>query len=820
MKRILVATIFKNQQEVNDIYYRLFHHFQFLENVSFALLKETAEVFDEVSCPEYFGNSFEQAKFEKFKEKIKFRTIFSEQDIESTASQYKFLIVYNEAFYKTHHVAFKSNNPKLYWCDPKATRQEGSNYIQAALDSIDPDEKKQHIADSIEKFKVLKNDLEGKFEEAVLLATGPSIENFKEYDLANKLCIACNSTILNDELVKLTNPKILVFADPIFHFGVSLYADEFRNNCKTFMRENNEAKIVIPIKYYALILSLFPGFEHRIIGVPFTKHEPINLKISEDAFYTFTTSNILTLLLLPLATTFAKKVSLIGCDGRPLDQDDYFWGHGKTVQINDKMENIQICHPGFFNIDYNEYYFQHCHTLDNIINYAEQAGYEFCHLGDSHIPVLSERAFNREALLHVSNETRIPKNSLNVLIEPDGIQTKDGHYHNWHLNLSKSIATNAREVEFWVNKSCRYEASGGTIKRIFGMNSWQLQRGEGSRSVTFPYGSSRQFLSDMKREVGRFIEKYGEHKPIHFFMYYGSSQAVKCFQELEKEFPALSMYFSICIFSESVNFSLESPKKNFHPDTKMILTEACAKKNNYRIFSVTKELSEVIFKEFEVKTCVMDHPIINLQESLDIISNIEDSYDQDATVKDKIVLCFPTSLSHGKGDEKLPSVILDICKNYKNIVVKMRKSSESKWVSVQCQDAVSSGRLVEVEAHDHGEYIKNLVDSDIVMIPYPRSAFYARTSGILLDSILCKTPVITMADTWLANQAMHHKCGIYITTLTTESIVSAVSKISSNATLFDKTCKAAADKIIHTNSFDNLHDQIFIPHINQFEAQE
>jgi hypothetical protein len=819
LKRILVANIFKNQQEVNDIYYRLYHHFQFVEDIAFVLLKETKEVFNNITCPDYFGGSIDSSNFIKFTKKIKFKTVFSNSDIENTAKTFKLLMIYDEIFYKAHHSILKSNNPKMYWCDPNNTRQEGSNYIQAALDTITSKGKSQHIIESIAKFKILQNELEGKYEEAVLLATGPSIENFREYDLSDKLCIACNSTILNEELVAASKPKILVFADPIFHFGVSLYADAFRENCKKFMSQNEDVKIVIPIKYYALLLSLFPGFESRIIGVPFTKHEPINLKISEDAFYTFTTSNILTLLLLPLATTFAKKVNLIGCDGRPLDKDDYFWGHGKTVQINDKMANIKICHPGFFNIDYNEYYFQHCHTLDNIINYAEQKGYAFSHLGESHIPVLSERALLDSQPANINDSCRIPKNTLNVLIEPDGIETKDGHYHNWHLNLSEEISNAGGEVEFWVNNKCLYPAAGGIFKRIFAVNSWQLQRGAGCLTTIWPYGSTcTQFYGALRREVSRFVATHGEDKPIHFFMYYGSTQVVKCFQELEKEFSSLSMFFSICIFSESVKFKPESPIANFHPNAKLILTEACAKKNNYRIFSVTQELSKAMFKEYEVKTLVMTHPIINMAESLSIISRVESEEYRAPKVKDKIVLCFPTNFSHGKSEDALPAVIMDICNNYTNIVVKIRKNAVSKWLVEQCPGAVRNGRLIEVDAHDYAGYIKNLKESDVVMIPYPKSAFYARTSGILFDCILCKTPVITMADTWLSRQAISYQTGLYVSILNSKSLISAVSKVCSNATLFEQTCKNASDEIIVKNTFGKLYEQIFASSINQFEG--
>ena len=40
---------------------------------------------------------------------------------------------------------------------------------------------------------------------------------------------------------------------------------------------------------------------------------------------------------MPLAATFADEVGILGCDGRPLQENTYFWAHNQKTQFNDKM---------------------------------------------------------------------------------------------------------------------------------------------------------------------------------------------------------------------------------------------------------------------------------------------------------------------------------------------------------------------------------------------------------------------------------------------------------------------------------------------------
>ncbi|KPA10842.1 hypothetical protein MHK_008951 [Candidatus Magnetomorum sp. HK-1] len=222
---------------------------------------------------------------------------------------------------------------KVWKVDPVAIRMEGSFYIEAGLHLIP--NKPALVKENQSKFESLSKKL-GKFKRAYLMATGPSISHYKKYEFENSLNIVCNSVILDDDLMQTVKPQILVFADPIFHFGPSQYAGTFRKNLIESARRY-DFTICIPFKYYGLFISTIPELTNRTIGIPYMKNREWNFSLDKDLNLK-TTANILTFVMIPLAGTFAGEIGFLGCDGRPLEENKYFWGHNKKTQITDKMD--------------------------------------------------------------------------------------------------------------------------------------------------------------------------------------------------------------------------------------------------------------------------------------------------------------------------------------------------------------------------------------------------------------------------------------------------------------------------------------------------
>lgn len=817
MKKIVIAAEIESQEQLNDLIFRLYHHFSFIKEVKFYIFKSPLFVTSEFKEPLSFGVNVTSELMKEFFKNIIYRTVKSNFDIEDVCKNAKAVIVYSENYYKLRHELFKKNTPKFYWCDPIKTRQEGSNFIQAALDCITVKVKDNDEKESLQKFLEFSGEIKNKYKEAIVLATGPSVENFKKYSMNDKLCFACNSTILNNELVVHAKPQVLVFADPIFHFGISKYAQSFRDISKKFLDDNPHVYLIIPIKYYALLKSLFPKNKNQIIGVPFTKHRPINIDITENTFYSYTTANILTLLLLPLAATLTEKINLIGCDGRSLDDNDYFWRHGKSVQINEQMSNIQECHPGFFKIDYDEYYFEHCHMLDNFILAAEIKGKQFLHLGNTHIPALAMRSINNQLILDQESNERLPLNTKHILIEPDGKSAISGHYFQWYVDLAKALQTDMNSVSVLTRIDANYINPDISYIKLFNVRSWELQRGAKARDLNFPYNNQiKLFFESLKNTIGKYFSNNTDNQALHIFMYYGSVQVVKICLELQVLFKELSIYFTICLFSESVGLNKDNPASNFHPDAKIILTEAAAKSRQFRLFSVTQKLSDVIYQLFSVKTSPMVHPLMHS----DLAKKYTDSYKRSEgrnAVKDNVIIYIPSRLGHQKSNVNFFQMIEKFLKITTNVVIKLRQSEEAINFFQQLNDRSIKERLIVLpEIVDIKLYFKMLCDADIIYIPYTAEGFYARTSGVLYDSIMSKTPVIVERGTWLAEKVFHFRAGLYLFHTNAESLQSAVKRIINNYEFFSENLEYSSECLFKSENFDNLVNQILKKNINPF----
>lgn len=232
-------------------------------------------------------------------------------------------------------------------------------------------------------------------EKAYLFGTGPNFEFTKSYDFSDGLVIACNSMVVNHDIIDQLKPDLFVIADPIFHAGPSSYAESFRASFLEVLGEQN-CPVVVPMRDYHIYRTYFhKEIVNRLIPIPFENAGDGGTQPLLDIFSDMavrTTSNILTLFQIPLACSLAKEIYISGCDGRPLSQNNYFWNHNKSVQINDKMADIQRAHPSFFDISYDDYYEKHLNTLREWLDAAEKQGKIVENLTPSYIPALNERS--------------------------------------------------------------------------------------------------------------------------------------------------------------------------------------------------------------------------------------------------------------------------------------------------------------------------------------------------------------------------------------------------------------------------------------------
>ncbi len=345
--------------------------------------------------PDGFDPIIAEKRFSRLKRVLRLREI-SEKAAGAAESYFKAIeeadaVYFTDAAFrealKDSSEAERLKSKLLFNVDSERDKNEGAAYLDTAMRLMA--DKDRVVDEHRLKFEDLAKRL-GRFDRGFALATGPSIADYRRFCTDGAFVVACNSIIKNMDLMEEVRPQVLVFADPVFHYGPSAYAAAFRTNLRDVIGRF-DFHIITPLKYYATLVDMMPEAKDRSIAVPFDRDCGVVLDLRRD-YRVNVTDNILTLLMLPIAFTFARDVIAIGCDGRPIEENDYFWTHNASVQYVDQMSNIKGVHPSFFDMDYDDYYNRHLSNVDRYIRIAEAEGKSFTSGGFSYLPAMAERS--------------------------------------------------------------------------------------------------------------------------------------------------------------------------------------------------------------------------------------------------------------------------------------------------------------------------------------------------------------------------------------------------------------------------------------------
>lgn len=224
---------------------------------------------------------------------------------------------------------------------------------------------------------------------AFILATGPSSRTVDPDNIDTDFRLTCNSAVRDADLITRFAPDVIAFGDPVFHCGPSKYAAAFRRDVARVLAES-DALFATGNHWIAPVLAHMPELSARTIVV---EHKDIDWRVlDKDDLSVRSTSNILTLVLLPLACALATSVVIAGCDGRSPDED-YFWKHNPRTQYTDELMNSAFAaHPAFFrDRDYVDYYDTHCSELEEFLAMVEGNGESVVCSTPSFIPALQQR---------------------------------------------------------------------------------------------------------------------------------------------------------------------------------------------------------------------------------------------------------------------------------------------------------------------------------------------------------------------------------------------------------------------------------------------
>jgi glycosyltransferase involved in cell wall biosynthesis len=601
----------------------------------------------------------------------------------------------------------------------------------------------------------------GAKENAYLFATGPSSNAYHKYHYGgkNSVSIICNSVINDEEMLAAVQPDVLVFADPIFHFGCSTYAKTFREKLLK-VSAIYDFDIVIPIKYYPIFTYHMPELEDRLIGIPHYKEKGINLDLGKD-FFINTMSNILTYLMLPIGASLAKNLYVIGCDGRPLEEDDYFWGHNDKTQFSSEMGAIQKAHPSFFKVDYNEYYLAHCQHLEDYATKLEENNQRLYSMWGSHIPTLIER-------LHIPN--RLKTDRAIISINPD-LRSNFGHWAHYDRRLAdttddlfltlanKKLAINP--VEFFTIPAFSNDVF--AIKNNYTEETKQRLEEQFSQAVDL-------LFRDLEHDTR-----------LGFIMYSGD---ITYIDALDTIFSCMgpNVTLSVNLFYSHFDYEVNSGEFVRHAALydKILSADYLQKRPWLKLFVDSERMQSILSDKFEVHVGLW--PMVNLDVNRHIIRNIGPKPE----IVEKLVV-FPGNGQLAKGFDLACDFISkygqQLSQTYNcRFVLRdmMRDSAQNNEMMEQKLDQISRFAFVDIlkGTLSEEEFLKLFYHADLIILPYRKRNFYSRTSSCVVNAILSGKPVLATGDTWLGDQIDRFDAGLTFSDGDIEAMFEAFCKLA------------------------------------------
>lgn len=247
-------------------------------------------------------------------------------------------------------------------------------------------ERKELIDESKEKLISIHNS-NLKYETAAVFGTGPSLETASEYDFTDTLCIACNSIVQNEKLLESLDPLFITAGDVVSHFGISRYAEVFRNDLLNVLKTRN-CFFVTTSTFGYLFYYHYPEVRNKIILISQGKGGG-NCNLLED-FRLPELDSTMNIHMIPLATTFCDKVYITGCDGKNPDQskNEDFWAHSSGSQYHELVNTGHISHPRFSSHRKVSTYSRYIASLSESFSNGAINGKTFYYFGNTFIPIL------------------------------------------------------------------------------------------------------------------------------------------------------------------------------------------------------------------------------------------------------------------------------------------------------------------------------------------------------------------------------------------------------------------------------------------------
>ena len=401
MATILFYPPFPDQRSLCDQLFRAIWHFSpMVDRIDRMAMTYAGSDSGEIDIENYLANAFRFLSDDLDKHIASVAPRFSgrvsidfEDDGGATPSDIDAVLVWDtkrpEVLPKAQSIAEQAG-AQVVVIDPDNVQQETLEVIRFAYSLWETSELSALVEESYSLFLTHIDKWQGRPISA--FGNGPSLKGVveKKTQLDGTVNAICNSTIGDEAALEYLNPEMLFCGDPVQHCGVSKYAGEFRVALAKAL-ENPNRVLFTQLGYVPYFRSVCgPDCHDRIIGIGNDRRPIFNLDLRAE-FLTASTANIFTMLVLPVACTVSKDISIYGCGGMSFADSTRPWSHSNEDDYMGRMAVTHRVHSGFWKHNYEEEYWSYCRDLSELLQSAEAKGHMISVRTPSYVPALGKR---------------------------------------------------------------------------------------------------------------------------------------------------------------------------------------------------------------------------------------------------------------------------------------------------------------------------------------------------------------------------------------------------------------------------------------------
>jgi hypothetical protein len=377
---------FTNQSELDNHYFRARWYIAPRRLNSETAFYCSADCKKPTTPPEYMAKrSYDESHLKILYSKLKVILLFfrSENIILWRQSQNDWKVKIICSFLKKNIINLDTNDPSA---------SEFGRYCDFSWkNSLTRQEQDEIIEQSHQKLITIHREFNNKFSKACVFGTGPSLDEALKYNFEDIFTVVCNSIVQNEKLIKHIKPNFITAGDVVSHFGISRYAEQFREDLVKILK-NTDCYFLTTAPFGYLFYAQNPDLQDKIILVQ-QKPGGANFSLIDD-FYLPQLDSTMNIHMLPLAATFANEIYIIGSDGKnpAPDKNEDFWAHSKNGQYHDLVATGHLCHPTFDGLRQKSTYQKYLKSLQESITKGEQFySKKYFSLTHSYIEILSAR---------------------------------------------------------------------------------------------------------------------------------------------------------------------------------------------------------------------------------------------------------------------------------------------------------------------------------------------------------------------------------------------------------------------------------------------